>query len=54
MESEKMSKVRWVKLRLVAEIAFNEWTRDRHLRHSEFKQIREDKNADEVSGFPEK
>jgi ATP-dependent DNA ligase len=42
MDREKMQKVRRVKPKIVAEIAFNEWTPDRHL-HAEFKRIRDDK-----------
>jgi DNA ligase D-like protein (predicted ligase) len=52
MDAEKMSKAIWVKPRLVAEIAFNEWTPDHHLRHSEFKRLRDDKAPKEVSAFP--
>ena len=40
--AEDMKVLRWVKPRLVAEIAFTEWTRDGHLRHSAFVGIRED------------
>lgn len=42
MDREKMRKATWVKPRLVAEIAFNEWTPDGHLRHGEFKSLRAD------------
>lgn len=40
--------VRWVEPRLVAEIAFTEWTRDGLIRHGSFQGLREDKVADEV------
>jgi bifunctional non-homologous end joining protein LigD len=40
--------LKWVKPVLVAEVAFTEWTRDGHLRHSEFVGIRSDKDAREV------
>ena len=43
-----MKKLRWVKPKLVAEIAFAEWTRDGHLRHSTFVGLREDKKPSEV------
>lgn len=48
MDKEKMSKARWVKPRVVAEIAFNEWTPDGHLRHAEFKTLRDDKRPSDV------
>lgn len=41
MDREKMKTVRWVKPKLVAEIAFNEWTPSGHLRHSKFLRLRE-------------
>jgi bifunctional non-homologous end joining protein LigD len=41
MDREKMQKVRWVKPKVVCEIAFNEWTPSRHLRHSKFLRLRE-------------
>jgi bifunctional non-homologous end joining protein LigD len=39
---------RWVQPRLVAQIAFGEWTRDGKLRHPRFLGLREDKPAREV------
>ncbi len=39
---------RWVEPRLVAQIAFGEWTRDGRLRHPRFLGMREDKPAAEV------
>jgi bifunctional non-homologous end joining protein LigD len=42
--AEDMKILRWVKPRLVAEIAFTEWTRDGHLRHSAFVGLRTDKD----------
>ncbi|HKB55117.1 MAG TPA: DNA ligase D, partial [Ramlibacter sp.] len=36
---------RWVQPRLVAEVAFTEWTRDGHIRHPTFKGLRDDKPA---------
>lgn len=38
----------WVRPRLVAEIAFTEWTKDGRLRHPVFQGLREDKSAAEV------
>jgi bifunctional non-homologous end joining protein LigD len=40
--------VHWVEPRLVAEIAFTEWTQDGTLRHPSFQGLREDKNAADV------
>ena len=45
---EDMKILKWVRPRLVAEIAFIEWTRDGHLRHSAFVGLRDDKKANEV------
>jgi DNA ligase D-like protein (predicted ligase) len=39
---------RWVQPRLVAQIAFGEWTRDGKLRHPRYLGLREDKPAREV------
>ncbi|MDB4948706.1 MAG: ligD [Gemmatimonadetes bacterium] len=44
----RMSGVRWVKPRVVAEVAFAEWTEDGHLRHPTFQGIREDKAPGDV------
>jgi ATP-dependent DNA ligase len=41
MDREKMRTVRWVKPKVICEIAFNEWTPSRHLRHSKFLRLRE-------------
>ncbi|MGZ4901214.1 MAG: non-homologous end-joining DNA ligase [Candidatus Angelobacter sp.] len=40
--------VHWVKPKLVAQIAFSEWTPDGKLRHPRFLGLRLDKNAEEV------
>jgi bifunctional non-homologous end joining protein LigD len=40
--------VHWVKPKLVAEIAFTEWTTDGTLRHPSFQGLREDKSAADV------
>jgi bifunctional non-homologous end joining protein LigD len=52
-EAPKMPKVRkadvvWLEPKLVAEVEFVEWTRDRRLRAPVYKGLREDKEADEV------
>lgn len=41
MDREKMETVRWLKPKIVAEIAFNERTEAGHLRHSTFPRLRE-------------
>jgi bifunctional non-homologous end joining protein LigD len=46
---EDMELLKWVRPNLVAEIAFTEWTRDGHLRHSTFLGLRDDKNVREVT-----
>ena len=46
--AEDMTKLRWVKPRLVVEVSFVEWTRDGALRHSQFVAIREDKRPSQV------
>ena len=45
---EDMKVLKWVRPKLVAEVAFTEWTRDGHLRHSSFVGLRTDKQATEV------
>ncbi|TAH35545.1 MAG: DNA ligase D [Planctomycetota bacterium] len=40
--------VHWVKPRLVAEVAFSNWTRDGRLRQPVFEGLREDKEPDEI------
>jgi DNA ligase D-like protein (predicted ligase) len=39
---------RWAKPKLVAQIAFTEWTRDGRLRHPRYEGVRDDKPAGEV------
>jgi bifunctional non-homologous end joining protein LigD len=46
--AEQMDQIVWVKPRLVAEVAFTEWTRDAHLRHAAFAGLRADKAARDV------
>jgi bifunctional non-homologous end joining protein LigD len=43
-----MKNCQWLKPRLVAQIAFTEWTADQHLRHASFVGLREDKEAPEI------
>jgi bifunctional non-homologous end joining protein LigD len=42
-------KTHWVQPRLVAEVAFKEWTRDGIIRQPSFKGLREDKAAEDVT-----
>ncbi len=46
--AEDMTALRWVKPRIVAEVAFVEWTRDGLLPHPEFVGIRTDKKPRDV------
>jgi ATP-dependent DNA ligase len=46
--AEKMSECRWVKPKLVCQVAFLEWIDAGHLRHSTFVAMRDDKKAGEV------
>ena len=46
--AEKMSECRWVKPKLVCQVAFVEWTDAGHLRHCTFNAMRGDKKAGEV------
>jgi bifunctional non-homologous end joining protein LigD len=48
LTAEDMEKCRWLKPRLVAAIEFLEWTPEKHLRHSRFVALRDDKDADRV------
>jgi hypothetical protein len=43
--AEDMAVLRWLKPRIVAEVAFVEWTRSGLLRHPEFVAVRTDKRA---------
>ena len=44
----KMKNCRWLKPVLVGEFEFVQWTRDKHLRHSRFLGLRDDKKAKDV------
>ena len=48
LTKEEMKKCVWLRPELVAQIEFNEWTPDGHLRHSTFVGLREDKHPQEV------
>ncbi|HEX5222256.1 MAG TPA: hypothetical protein VFZ59_22070 [Verrucomicrobiae bacterium] len=52
LDRERMQKMVWVKPKVVVEVAMNEWTPDRHLRHSEFKRLRPDKALKDVASYP--
>jgi bifunctional non-homologous end joining protein LigD len=43
-----MKECKWLKPVRVAQIEFNEWTPDGHLRHSTFVGLRDDKEASDV------
>jgi bifunctional non-homologous end joining protein LigD len=43
----RMRDARWVTPRLVAEVAFTEWTADGKLRHPSFKRLRDDKRPED-------
>ena len=47
-EALPRSGVHWVKPRLVAQIAFTEWTREAKLRHPRFLGLRDDKRPQDV------
>jgi len=48
LTAEKMKECRWVKPRLVCQVAFLEWTDAAHLRHCTYIGMREDKKAGQV------
>lgn len=48
LTAAEMAGLRWVKPRVVVQIAFLEWTRQGHLRHSSFRGVRADKRPREV------
>ena len=47
-----MTKLRWVRPKVVVEVSFVEWTRDGALRHSQFVAIRDDKRPTDVHRDP--
>jgi len=48
LTAAKMENCRWLKPVLVGQFEFVEWTPDKHLRHSRFVALRDDKKAGEV------
>jgi bifunctional non-homologous end joining protein LigD len=48
LTADEMKECRWLKPVRVAQIEFNEWTPDGHLRHSSFVGLREDKDAQQI------
>ena len=48
LTAEKMKECRWLRLALVAESEYVEWTPDGHLRHVSFIRLRDDKDPREV------
>jgi bifunctional non-homologous end joining protein LigD len=48
LTAEKMEQCRWVKPKLVCQVAFVEWTDAGHLRHCAFIAMRDDKKPAEV------
>jgi len=48
LTKEEMKNCVWFRPELVAQIEFTEWTPDRHLRHSKFVGLRDDKAAKDV------
>jgi bifunctional non-homologous end joining protein LigD len=43
-----MGECRWLKPQLVAQIEYADWTDVKHLRHSKFIALRDDKSAKDV------
>ncbi len=48
LTADKMKQCRWLKPVLVGQVEFVEWTPDKHLRHSRFVSLREDRDARDV------
>ena len=48
LTAEKMEHCRWIKPKLVCQVAFVEWTNAGHLRHCTFIAMRDDKKPAEV------
>jgi bifunctional non-homologous end joining protein LigD len=46
VDAPRLRDARWVKPRLVAEVAFTEWTADGKLRHPSFQGLRDDKRPE--------
>ncbi len=52
LTTDDLRALRWLKPRLVVEVAFVEWTADAHLRHAVFAGVRDDKTARSVRREP--
>jgi bifunctional non-homologous end joining protein LigD len=52
IDAPRIRVARWVKPRLVAQVAFTEWTTDGKLRHPRFQGLRDDKSPAEVIRQP--
>lgn len=52
MDKEKMNEATWIEPKVVVEVAMNEWTPAKHLRHAEFRRLRRDKTVENVSPYP--
>ena len=48
MTAEAMNKYKWLDPKLVAQVAFTDWTQADHLRHSSFVGLRDDKDPRDV------
>ena len=48
LTADKMGECRWLKPQLVAQIEYADWTDVKHLRHSKFIALRDDKSAKDV------
>ena len=48
MTAEQMAEIQWLKPKLVCQVKFTEWTRDRHLRHADYLGLRDDKAPTEL------
>jgi len=48
LTKDEMKNCQWLKLKLVAQVEFTEWTPDGHLRHASFLGLRDDKDPRDV------
>ena len=48
LTAQEMKECHWLEPRLVAQVEFNEWTPDGHLRYSSFVALRDDKQAGDI------
>jgi len=47
-DAKGLNEAHWCEPKLVAEVAFTEWTSDGSIRHPSFQSLREDKRPEEV------